>query len=93
LRVRKLTDGFDDGQDRLIVRLELAFELIELLCKLLIRGKYFAQLHEGTHDVDAHLNGVRRVEDVGGLDGAMLGESVRQVFDVVAATCVQDHRL
>ena len=38
-----------------------------------------AQPDEGPHDLDAHLRGGFAAEDVGGLDGAVLGECVRKV--------------
>jgi hypothetical protein len=45
----------------------------------------FAQLDEGAHDVDAHLDGTWAVEDRGGHNRPMLGEGVRQEFTMLAA--------
>jgi hypothetical protein len=41
-----------------------------------VRGEQFAQMHESTYDVDAHLDGARAVQDGGGHDGAVFGEHV-----------------
>jgi len=53
---------------------EPGFELIETPGEIFVRGEQFAQLHEGAHDVDAHGDGARGVQDVGGLDSAVLSE-------------------
>jgi hypothetical protein len=41
-----------------------------------------ALLDEGTHNVDAHFDGVRAVEDIGRHQRAVLGEGKGQVFAV-----------
>src|SRR5205814_6043066 len=73
-RVHELADRGQDGGDGLIVVLVLALELIELAREPAVGGEEFAQLHEGAHDIDAHLDGPGAVEDGGGHDGAVLGE-------------------
>jgi hypothetical protein len=65
--------------------IEPGFELCEATGQFLVRREHLAQLDEGTHDVDAHLDGVRAVENGGGHDRAMFGEDVRQVFAMLAA--------
>jgi hypothetical protein len=42
-------------------------------------------LDEGTHDMDAHFDSGLTVENVGGLDGAVLREGVGQIFYVLTA--------
>src|SRR2546429_9320983 len=79
--------------DGLVVGLQLAFELIEFLREILVRGEDLPQLYERAHDIDAHRHSARRAQNVGGLDGAVLGEGVRQILDVQAAAAVQDRKL
>src|SRR6185437_14897528 len=81
-RAHELADGREHGGDcrvvggelLLDVLLDTRLELIEAAGELLVRGEELAQLHEGAHDVDAHGDGPRAVEDIGCLDGAVLGE-------------------
>ena len=40
-----------------------------------VGGEQLAQLHERAHDVEAHLDGTRAVQDRGGHDGAVFGEA------------------
>lgn len=47
----------EDAGDDLVVRGELALQLIEALSKLLVRGQHLSKLHEGAHNVEAHLDG------------------------------------
>ena len=44
-----------------------------------------AQPNEGPHDLDAHFRGGFAAEDVGRLNGAVLGEGAGQILDVLAA--------
>ena len=82
-RVHELTDGREHGGDRLVMRGELfldaCLELIEAASEILVRSEEFAELHERAHNVDAHLDGAWTAEDVGGLDGAVLGEGVGSI--------------
>lgn len=41
-RVHKLTNGFEDTDDDLVVRADLAFKLRELLCELSVGGEQIA---------------------------------------------------
>jgi len=88
-RMHELSDGREDGGDRLIVRGELfiepSLELCESACQFLVRAEQLAQLHEGAHDVDAHLDGTWAVENRGGHDRPVLGEGVWPVLAVLAA--------
>ncbi len=92
-RVHEFPDGREDGGDRLVMVLELAFEFVELAGESGVRGEQVPQLHEGAHDVDAHGDGARGIKDVGGLDRAMLGEGIGPIFDVLAASTVQGRNL
>jgi hypothetical protein len=89
LPVHELSDGREDGGDGFIVSGELfvepCFELREAAGQFLVGAEQLAQLHEGAHHVDAHLDGARAVEDRGGHDRAVLGEGVRQVLAMLAA--------
>jgi hypothetical protein len=44
-----------------------------------------AHLHESADHKDAHGDGFGAIEDGGGHDGAMFGESIRWVFGMLAA--------
>src|ERR1035438_5087803 len=50
-----------------------------------------AHLHEGPDDKDAHGDGLGVFKNGRGHDGALFGEGVGQIFDILAA--VQDHNL
>jgi len=67
------------------VGIDSLFELRELPGQLLMGGKELAELHEGADHVNANLDGSRTVQDIGGHDGAVLGEGVGEVFAVRAA--------
>jgi hypothetical protein len=88
-RVHELTDRREDGGDRLVMSGELlldaCLELIETAGEFLVRGEELPQLHEGAHDIDAHLDGAEAVECGGGLDGAVLGEGVGKITATAAA--------
>src|SRR5229473_2923998 len=83
--VHQIAYGREDGDNRLIVVLELVLQVRELTGQGGVRSKQTAQLHEGTHDVYAHLDGARAVKHVGGLDGAVFSEGVWQIFDITPA--------
>jgi hypothetical protein len=87
-RVHQLSDGREHSGDGIVVGGELLldarFELIEAPGEILVRAQEFAQLNEGAHDVDPHLDGARTVEHVGGLNRAMFGERMRQVTAAAA---------
>jgi hypothetical protein len=68
-------------------------EIRERASDILLRGSELAEPDEHAHDVDAHRNSVRRVQNVGPLSGAVLGEGVGQVLDVAAAAFVQGRNL
>jgi hypothetical protein len=57
--VHEFADGREHGGDGVIVGRELLldarFELIEALGEFLVGAQKLAQLHEGTHHIDAHL--------------------------------------
>src|SRR5581483_3986823 len=57
--IHQLANSLEDTDDGLVMGLELAFELIELLGQLFVRREHFAQLHEGADDVDSHFHGSR----------------------------------
>ena len=65
--------------------LDACLELIETAGELLVRDQELPQLHEGAHDIDAHLDGAGAVEHGGGHDGAVLGESVGKIASTTAA--------
>lgn len=87
-----ITDALTGTYNRRHLMEQLPKE-IERARQLLVGGEQPAQLDECAHHVDAHRHGARGVQNVGGLDGAVLGESVRQVLDVLAAGGLQDHSL
>ena len=49
-----------------------------------VSSEHFALLNESPDDVDAHRDGLRAVEDIGGHDRAMFGEGVREILLVLA---------
>ena len=80
-RWHELADGGEDDAEGLIVCdefLDAGFELLKAAGQLSIRGQQLPQFYESTYDVDTHLDGARRVQDIGGLDGTVLGEDPRQ---------------
>jgi len=50
----------------------------ELLLELLVGSQQRSQLYERPHHMDAHQDGASGVENVGCLDGAVLGEGMGQ---------------
>src|SRR5882757_9297613 len=82
-RVHELADGRENGGDGFIVGGELfiepGLELREPASQFLVRGEQFTQLHEGAHDVDTDLDGARGVEDGGGHNRAVFGESIGKI--------------
>jgi len=62
-----------------------ALQRRELAREILVRGKQLAQLHEGAHHVDAHLDGAGTVQDGGSHDRAVLGEGERELATAAAA--------
>ena len=56
--------------------LKTGLKLIQSAGKLLIRGQEPAQLDEGTHDVDPHLDRPRAVQDGGSHDRPVLGKRI-----------------
>jgi hypothetical protein len=97
LLVHQLPDRREDGTDGAVLFGELfvqsRLKLGEAPGQLAVGTQQFAQVHEGAHDIDAHRDRTGGVQDVRCLDGAVLGEGVRQVFDVVATTAVQGRNL
>ena len=87
--MHQLADRREDSGDGEIVLgeffIQARLELREAPGQLPVGAQELAQVHEGAHDVDAHLDGARRAQDVCRLDSAMLGEGVRKVFDVLTA--------
>ena len=77
-RVHELPDGGENRGDLLVMLGELlvepSLELRESSGQLPVGTQQLAQLHEGTHHVDAHLDGAGAVQDGGDLDGAVLGK-------------------
>jgi hypothetical protein len=67
------------------VVLVLSLELIELAGQNGVGGEQFPQSDERAHDIDTHRNGARGVDDVGGLDRAVLGERPRELAAATAA--------
>jgi len=55
---------------------EFTFQFGQLAREFLRAAEQFAHLHESPHHKDAHADGLRTVEDVGGHDRAVFGESV-----------------
>jgi hypothetical protein len=64
--------------DRLVMSLEFALQLRQLLCQATVRCQQFTKPHKGTNDLRAHLDGTCTVEHHRGHNGSMLGESIRQ---------------
>jgi hypothetical protein len=63
----------------------ISFELVEAMDEFLAGSQHLAQLYEGAHNVDAHLDGPGAVEDCGGHGRSMLSEGVRGVLTVLSA--------
>ena len=90
-RVHEFSDSREDGGDGVIMMLVLAFELIELIelieltSQSCVRNQKFAQLYEGPHDVDAHGDCAWGVENIGGLNGTVLGEGPGELATASAA--------
>jgi len=70
--------GRENRGYRLVMPLEFLLELVELAGQLGARGEDLAQLHERTHDVNAHRDGTTAVKNGGDHDGAVLGEGERR---------------
>ena len=87
--MHQLADGGKDGGNSLIMTgklfIESGFELHEATRELFVRGKHLAELHEGAHHVDAHLDGARAVQDGGGHDGSVFGEREGEFTATAAA--------
>ena len=54
---------------------ETSLQSSELSGELCVRDQHFAEPQEGAHDVNTHLDGLRAVQHVGRLNGAVLCES------------------
>lgn len=84
-----MADGIENADDGLVLGQELAlhagFQLIEALGQFLVTGEQLAQLHEGAHHIDGHLDRARAVEHGRGHDGPMLGEDEGRV--AASAAC------
>jgi hypothetical protein len=57
-------------------------QCLQLADKCGVGRQHGAQSNEGAHDIDAHLHSARTVENGGGHDNAVFGESQRQVFSM-----------
>jgi hypothetical protein len=68
--------GRNDGLQFLVVGTDSGFKLGELIVDELMCGNGFSQLDECPHDENAHLDGARTIEDVGGHDRPMLGKDM-----------------
>jgi len=67
------------------VRIECGYRTLERIKfsrEFLTGRQRHAETDESPHDVDAHLNGARTVENRRGHDRTMLGEGKRQVLPV-----------
>jgi hypothetical protein len=81
-RLHQLAHGVDEPDDRLTVAGELLadarLQLSEPAGEVRVRGDELAQLHEGAHDTDAHLDRAGRIELGSHHQRAVLDESRRQ---------------
>ena len=74
-----------------IMRGEFSFQLLQLGYDLFLKSDGVTQPDERSDDVYAHTHGVPAIEHVRRHDCAVVGEDIRQIFDIRAA--FQDHRL
>jgi hypothetical protein len=88
--IKNIHDALEDFHNGRLVEVEAAFEFLlqlrQLAGKLPGVRKRGPHLEEGAHNIYAHLHGLRTVQNVGGHDGAVFGEGVRQVFAVLSAS-------
>jgi len=63
----------------LIVDSEALFKLCQLCSECLVSAKQFPKPGEGTDNVDAHFDGSGAIQDIGCLDGSVLGKGKRLV--------------
>lgn len=80
-----------ESQQRFVVFEEFCVVLSDLLEDLGMPGKDFALFDERPDNIKAHFDSARAIEHGGDHDGAVLGEDVRKMLDVVAA--FQGHSL
>ena len=78
-RRHEALDGVDDGDDLLVLALELALELGELVGELLMSCEESAQPDERANDKDTHFDGAGRIEHGRGHDGAVLSEGIGEL--------------
>jgi len=80
--IEDVHDALENLHDGRFVEVETAFEFLLQLRQLARHrsavGEHRPHLYEGPHGKDAHLHGLRTVQDVGGHDGPVLGEGVGQ---------------
>ena len=68
-------EASENHTDRTVtVKMPSADAYVELASQRGVRGEQFAQVYEGAHDVETHLDGTGAVEDRGGHDGAVFSE-------------------
>ena len=79
-----LKDTDDCGLVRIKPSRQFLFECGQFAGELASIGESGAHLHEGTHYKDAHLHGLRALENSGGHDGTVFGKSEGQVLHVAA---------
>ena len=80
--LQHLTKSGENGVEFGVVAL-LHFH--DLAPQIFVRGEHGADLEEGAHDGDVHLDGAIAVEDAGEHGNAVFGESVRKVATAAAA--------
>jgi hypothetical protein len=91
--LHKLADGVEKCKDLVVVVLQFAFEFIELGGELVVGDEEFAQFDESADDEEAGVHGQGTVEDCGGHDGAVFGEGVRAVLEVLSVWRFQGRNL
>jgi hypothetical protein len=55
--------------------------------KIFVSCQFATHPHKSADDVEAHLNGPRAVQDIGGQKGAVLSERPRKILAMLAASC------
>jgi hypothetical protein len=80
--LQHLTKGGENGVEFGVVAL-LHFH--DLAPQIFVRGEHGADLEEGAHDGDVHLNGAIAVEDAGEHRHTLLGEGVGSIPAAAAA--------
>jgi hypothetical protein len=80
----QLPDSLKQGADTLIVILNLAFQVNELVCQFLMQRQRFSQTDEDPHYGDVYVGGTRTAQHARQHGDTLLGENTGQIFRVLS---------